>query len=505
MSNLNPHPKTPHASTRRSFLKKTGSAVAGGSFLAGSSFLITGTKASGAIEGANDRVRIAVAGLNGRGQAHIGGWLAAPNVELAYVADPWEKALAKGISGVQKRVTGKMTTQGIDDIRRALDDPTVDAISIATPNHWHSLMTIWGAQAGKHVYVEKPMSHDIAEGRVAVEAQKKYGVVIQHGTQRRSSAGVAGLHEALKSGKLPRLKIAYGYCCKPRSGIGHEPISTPPADLNWEHWKGPAVTDQYHANYVPYDWHWFWETGNGDLNNQGTHQLDVARWAIDDDQTHPTRTMAIGSRFQWDDQGETPNTMFAMAEYPNGQMVFFNVRNVNYKGYQHQVINEYYLEDGSVITGEGNYQILRPGASKAEPLKLVPGDVTPGGNWNAFIAAVRAGNPSMANGNVMDAHYGCVLGHMMNNSYRLGSKVPFSETASDFGGNQDAIEHFGRLHKVMSEGVGISGSDASYQLGPMLNFNAQTERFEGERADEANALVKDANNPGYEIPSVDAV
>ena len=499
-------PSTPTSSqrSRRRFLKETGAASAGG-FLAGGSILITGTKASGAIDGANDRVRIAVAGLNGRGQSHIGGWIAAPNVEIAYVADPWGPALDKGLKGVERRIKGPMKTKGVDDIRRALEDPTVDAISIATPNHWHSLMTIWGAQAGKHVYVEKPMSHDIAEGRVAVAAQKKYGVVIQHGTQRRSNAGIAGLHEALKSGKLPRLKIAYGYCCKPRNGIGFEKVTDPPADLNWEHWKGPAVIDKYHANYVPYDWHWFWPTGNGDLNNQGTHQLDVARWAIDDDQTHPVRTMAIGGRFQWNDQGETPNTMFAMAEYPNGQMVFFNVRNVNYKDYKREVTNEYYLEDGSVITGEGSYKILRPGAKKAEPLKLEAGNVTPGGNWNAFIAAIRAGDPSMANGNVMDAHYGCVLGHIMNNSYRLGSDVPFSETATDFGGNADAVEHFGRLHRIMSEGVGISGSDAKYQLGPMLTFNAETETFEGENADKANALVKDPNNPGYEVPTVDSV
>jgi predicted dehydrogenase len=490
--------------SRRDFLKKSG--IVGGGFLAGSNLLITGTKASGSIKGANDRVRIAVAGLNGRGQSHIAGWTNALNVELAYVADPASKVLAKCMGSLEKRADGKkLTTEGVDDIRRALDDPSLDAISIATPNHWHSLMTIWGAQAGKHVYVEKPMSHDIAEGRVAVAAQKKYGVVIQHGTQRRSDKGIAGLHQALKSGQLPRLKIAYGYCCKPRKGIGHEPITAPPQDLNWEHWKGPAVIDQYHANYVPYDWHWFWPTGNGDLNNQGTHQLDVARWAIDDDQTHPTRTMAVGGRFEWDDQGETPNTMFAMAEYPNGQMVFFDVRNVNYDGYQRQVFNEYYLEDGSVITGEGKYKILRPGASEAEPLELEPGDVTPGGNWNAFIAAVRAHEPAMANGNVIDAHYGCVLGHLMNNSYRLGTDAPFRENVTDFGGNQDAIEHFGRLHRVMSDGVGISADSAKYTLGPMLTFNAQTERFEGERADQANRLLKDANNPGYQVPTAESV
>ena len=491
--------KTAPSASRRDFLK-TSSA-----FAAGSSFLIMGTKASGAIEGANDRVRIAVAGLNGRGQSHIKGWTGQNNVELAYVADPAAKVLSRTMGSLEKRSEGKLTTQPIDDIRKALDDPTLDAISIATPNHWHSLMTIWGAQAGKHVYVEKPMSHDITEGRVVVAAQKKYGVVIQHGTQRRSNAGIAGLHEALKSGKLPKLKIAYGYCCKPRKGIGHEPVGVPPGDLNWEHWKGPAVIDQYHANYVPYDWHWFWETGNGDLNNQGTHQLDVARWAIDDDQTHPTRTMAIGGRMQWDDQGVTPNTMFSMAEYANGQMVLFNVRNVNYKDYKREVFNEYYLEDGSVITGEGKYEILRPGADKPEPLKIEDGHVTPGGNWAAFITAIRANDPSMANGNVMDAHYGCVLGHIMNNSFRLGTEVPFSATASDFGGNEDAVEHFGRMHRIMADGVGLTDSTAKYQLGPMLSFNPETESFEGERADEANRLLKDPNNPGYEVPAAGKV
>ncbi|MCD0462230.1 Gfo/Idh/MocA family protein [Roseiconus lacunae] len=487
---------------RRQVLKRSGAAaVATTGWMAGSQLIITGTKASGQINGANDRVRIAVAGLNGRGQSHIGGWTGQKNVELAYVVDPASKVLRRTMDSLEKRAEGSLTTKGVDDIRKTLDDDSLDAISIATPNHWHSLMTIWAAQAGKHVYVEKPMSHDIAEGRSCVAAQQKYGVVIQHGTQRRSSAGIAGLHEALKSGKLPRLKIAYGYCCKPRSGIGFKPVSDPPADLDWDHWKGPAVIENYHANYVPYNWHWFWESGNGDLNNQGTHQLDVARWAIDDDQTHPIRTMAIGNRFQWGDQGETPNTMFAMAEYPNGQMVFFNVRNVNYKGYERQVYNEYYLEDGSVITGEGKYKILRPGASKPEPLDVEPGDVTPGGNWGAFIAAIRANDPSMANGNVLDAHYGCVLGHMMNNSYRLGESVALSDSSVDFG-NDDAAEHFQKLRTVMTDGVGVA-KDAPWKLGPTLQFDPESERFIGNNADQANKLLKDPNNPGYEVPSAD--
>ncbi|MDA7915186.1 Gfo/Idh/MocA family oxidoreductase [bacterium] len=483
--------------SRRDFLA-TSTAVGG-------SLLLTGTRASGAVDGASNRVRIAVAGLNGRGQSHLGGWLGQDNVEVAYVIDPDADVLAKRMQSLEKRTEGKFQTKAISDVREALDDKSVDAISIATPNHWHSLMTIWGAQAGKHVYVEKPMSHDVGEGRIAVAAQEKYGVVIQHGTQRRSSAGIAGLHEALQNGDLPRLKISYGYCCKPRGGIGHEPVGPPPANLDWDLWKGPAMISDYHANYHPYDWHWFWKTGNGDLNNQGTHQLDVARWALDKDQTHPVRVMSLGGRFQWDDQGETPNTMFGLAEYPNGQMVIFNVRNVNYPKYQRQVFNEYYLEDGSKITGEGNYKILRPGASKAEPLELPPGKVTPGGNWGAFIAAVRAGDPSMANGNVKDAHYGCVMGHLMNNSYRLGEKAPFNAKAGKFGDNADASDHFMELHEVMRDGVGIPEDKAEYTVGPWLTFDPKTELHTGDHAEAANALLKDPNNKGFEVPSIDNV
>ncbi len=467
--------------------------------------MINGTRASGQVNGASERVRIAVAGLNGRGQSHLSGWLGQSNVEVAYVIDPDDRVRARAMSGLEKRSEGNFATKEARDIRKVLEDPSVDAISIATPNHWHSLMTIWAAQAGKHVYVEKPMSHDVGEGRIAVEAQKKYGVVIQHGTQRRSDAGIAGLHEALHRGDLPPLKISYGYCCKPRGSIGHEPIGPPPANLDWDLWKGPAVISDYHDNYHPYDWHWFWKTGNGDLNNQGTHQLDVARWALNPDQTHPVRVMAIGGRFNWEDQGETPNTMFGLAEFPNGQQVMFNVRNVNYEGYKREVFNEYYLEDGSKITGEGRYQILRPGEKKAEPLEVPRGSVTPGGNWGAFIAAVRAGDPSMANGNVEDAHYGCVLGHLINNSYRLGQKVPFNAKAGAFGDNTDAADHFMKLHEIMRDGVGLPEDKEQYTVGPWLTFDPKTETHTGDFADEANALLKDDNNAGFRVPELSEV
>lgn len=482
--------------SRRQFLKN--SVLTAGSFA-----LVSGTRSSAKVLGANDRMRIAVAGVNGRGRSHIEGFAKLPNVEIAYVVDPEEGALAKGMKTAEKANQGGGTKcKAITDIRIALDDPDIDAISVATPNHWHSLMTIWGAQAGKHVYVEKPMSHDITEGRVAVAAQEKYGVVIQHGTQQRSNGGVAGLHEAIKAGKWGKLKISYGYCCKPRGGIGNEGPSDPPAGLDWNLWKGPAVIDQFHKNYVPYDWHWFWATGNGDLNNQGTHQLDIARWAIDDDQTHPIRTMAIGGRFQWNDQGETPNTMFAMAEYPNGQFAFFNVRNVNYKGYERQVENEYYFEDGGRIV-RGMY--YPKGSDKGEKVKVPGGKVTPGGNFGSFVAACRAGKPEMANGNVRDAHYGCVLGHVMNNSYRLGKKVPFNAKAARFGDNTEAAEHFLKLHDLMRDGVGVPEDKAEYTVGPWLTFDPKTERFTGDHAAKANVLLKDPNNKGFTVPDAGTV
>jgi predicted dehydrogenase len=484
--------------SRRQFLQ--------GSALGGASLLLLGTRASGKIKGANNRLRIAVAGTNGRGKAHIAGWLSQDNVEIVALVDPDSKVLGQRLKLVEQKSEGRSKPKGYADVRKALEDRTIDAISVATPNHWHSLITIWAAQAGKHVYVEKPMSHDVVEGRVAVEAQKKYGVVVQHGTQSRSNATIAGLHSLIQAGKFGKLKISYGYCCKPRASIGIKADGPPPSNLDWTIWKGPAKIPQYNPNFVHYNWHWFWKTGNGDMNNQGTHQLDIARWALDVDQTAPVRAMALGGRFKWNDQGETPNTMFGIAEFPNGQHVFFNVRNVNYKGYKHQVENEYYFEDGSKIAQvKGTFLHFPASSVQGYPIEIPPGHVTPGGNWGAFIAACRAGNSAMANGNAVDAHYGSLMGHLMNNSYRLGKKVPFNAKAGRFGDDKDAHEHFMKLHAIMRDGVGVPENGAEYIVGPWLTFDPRTERNVGEYAAEANALLQDAHNKGFEVPAANRV
>jgi predicted dehydrogenase len=482
---------------RRTFLKGV-VGVAGGA----AAWSLASARAAETAVGSNERFRVAVCGLNGRGGSHMDAYAGMKDVQIAYVVDPDAAVLERERNSLQRKLGDRYQVQGVADVRKVLEDKSVDAISVATPNHWHSLMVIWAAQARKHCYVEKPASHDIYEGRVATEAWKKYGIVVQHGTQNRSDPGIAGLHDAIHAGKFGKLVISYGYACKKRGGIGFKSPEDPPANLNWDIWRGPADVKEYHKNFVHYNWHWFWKTGNGELNNQGTHQLDQARWALAKDLTHPIRAMAIGGRFQWKDQGETPNTLFGIAEYPNGQWVFFNVRNVDYKGYKHQVENEYYFEDGGKIIDNRYYA---KGSDKGEKLDLPPGKITPGGAFGSFIAACKAGKPEMSNANMQESHYSCVLGHVMNDSYRLGEKVPFNAKAGRFGDNKAAAEHFLKLHEIMRDGVGVPEDGDSYIVGPWLAFDPKTERFVGERADEANKLIRDPNRKGFEIPDADKV
>jgi predicted dehydrogenase len=468
---------------RRKFLKVTLSAAG-----AAATFGISGTQAGSRILGANDRLRIAVCGVNGQGRGHLRGYQGIENVEVAWIVDPDRRLL-------------KDAPNTSTDFRRALEDKDLDAISVAAPNHWHSHMVILAAQAGKHCYVEKPASHDIHEGRVALAAAKKYGVVIQHGTQQRTNQRRADMIKAIHSGKYGRLAVAHGFCCKTRDGIGFRQPASPPEWLDWSLWRGPAVIDQFHANLVHYNWHWFWATGNGDLNNQGTHELDVAFWSLDPGLTAPVRAMAIGGRFAWKDQGETPNTMFAIAEYPNGQKVFFNVRNVNYDGYEHQVKNDFYFEDGGRIIGN-NY--ISP-KGEQRPVEGEPAEITPGGQYGSFVNACRAGKPSMSNADMEVAHYSCLLGHVMNNSYRIGKKVPFNKKAGRFGDDKLAYEEFAKVHQIMRDGVGVPEDGAEYTVGPWLTFDPATERFTGEHATEANQLLRDPRNREFEIPSPDKV
>jgi predicted dehydrogenase len=485
---------------RRDFIKKsilgTAGITIGGMGLSAKSYA--------SVLGANDRFRIAVCGVNGRGKSHIRGFDGQDNVEVAYLVDPDSKVLDSKVNELKETGQNSKSVKGVTDVRQVLDDKNIDAISCATPNHWHSQMVIWAAQAKKHIYVEKPASHDIYEGRVALAAAEKYGIVVQHGTQRRSEKGWAKQVSEIRSGMYGKMVVSHGFACKPRNGIGFESLTNPPANLDWNLWKGPAVIDKFHKNLVHYNWHWFWPTGNGELNNQGTHQLDVAYWALDPEveNTHPKRVMAIGGRFSWDDQGETPNTMFALAEFANGQYVFFNVRNVNYEGYEREVTNRFYFEDGGKLW-DGKY-ISKNGS---QPRNVTVKNVrqTPGGAFGSFVNACRANDPKMANGNMYDAHYSCALGHLMNNSYRLGEKVPFNEKAGRFGDNALAYEEFMKIHSIAKDGMGVPVDKAEYIVGPWLEFDAESEKFVGDRSVEANRLLRDPRRTEFDIPSPKSV
>ena len=481
---------------RRSFLK----GALGVSAAAAAGSLVT-AKIYARTLGANDRLRVAVCGINGRGSGHLGSYLGMKDAEVAYLVDVDSKVLDKRLAEVKKKVQYEI--KAVADVRKALEDKNLDAISVATPNHWHALMVIWAAQAGKHCYVEKPACHDVFQGRVAVEAWKKYKVVVQHGTQQRSDSGRAAMIKAIQSGKFGKLAISHGFACKGRGGIGHKDFCDPPANLDWNLWRGPACLDKFHPNYVHYNWHWFWATGNGELNNQGTHQLDVAQWALDPAVTHPVRVMALGGRFMWNDQGETPNTMFGLAEYPNGQWIFFNVRNYSsYKGYKAQVDNYFYFADGGKIIG-GQY--FPKGSDKGEKVSTEKVEITPGGAFGSFVAACRAGKPEMANGDMLVAHHSCLPGHLMNISYRLGEKVPFNAKAGRFGDNKAAAEEFLKLHEMMKGDAGVPEDKSQYIVGPWLTFDQKTEKFTGERADEANKLLRDPCREGFQPPEADKV
>ncbi|HEX4611936.1 MAG TPA: Gfo/Idh/MocA family oxidoreductase, partial [Urbifossiella sp.] len=312
--------------SRRSFIRTTLATAA--------TVTVAGTKSSGKVIGANDTIRIGVAGLNGRGKDHIGSYLGMQNVQITHLIDPDTRTYKRHLDAIAER--GKPAPRCSQDVRRALEDRTLDAVSIATPNHWHALMTIWACQAGKDVYVEKPCSHNIHEGRIAVETARKHRRIVQHGTQNRSSRAWAELANVARSGSLGKLLVSRALCYKPRGSIGRKPETAPPAELDFNIWTGPAASRPHHGNLVHYNWHWFWDFGNGDIGNQGVHEMDKARWLIPG-AVWPRSVLSLGGRFGYTDQGETPNSQVTVMDYGDTLLVF-EVRGLRTGGFHGQSI-----------------------------------------------------------------------------------------------------------------------------------------------------------------------
>src|SRR5215469_1527127 len=456
--------------TRRRFFNQTLAAAA--------TVTIAGTKSSGRVLGANDVIRVGVAGIHGQGNAHIDQYLGLKGVQVTYLIDPdsrlfesrSKKILAKGFS----------QPKCVQDIRKALEDKELDTVSIATPNHWHSLLTIWACQAGKDVYVEKPLSHNITEGRRCVEAARRYNRIVQHGTQQRSSPGRANEIAAIQSGKYGKLLVSKGYCCKPRWSIGRKATTTPPAELDFNIWLGPAPEQPYHGNLVHYNWHWLWDFGDGDIGNQGIHEMDVARWAIKGAKL-PTKVWSLGGRFAYEDQGQTPNTQMAVFEYGDVLLVF-EVRGLvdrpKDSPFKFKVANEYYTTDGMITQGK----FYPKGGGKPEKLAQFDVKVTPGGAWGSFLHAVRSRKVADCNADVEVGHLSCALVHAANISYRLGEKVPFDAKSQKLGDNAEVVATFHNLTNNL-QGVGVKLAETSYQLGRTLKIDPESERFVGEGAE----------------------
>jgi predicted dehydrogenase len=474
--------------TRRVFLQRAAAAGAALPLVT-----IAGASASGQPLGANDAIRIGIAGINGQGNSHLDQYLGLEGARVTHLIDPDRSLFPSRTKKITEKGGAEPTC--VQDIRRALDDKNVDAISIATPNHWHSLITIWACQAGKDVYVEKPLSHNIVEGRRCIEAARKYGRLVQHGTQQRSSASRANEIAAVQSGKYGKLLVSKGYCAKPRWSIGRKETGPPPADLAFDLWLGPAPEQAYHANLVHYNWHWFWDFGNGDIGNQGVHEIDVARWAIPG-ATLPSSVWSLGGRFADDDQGQTPNMQMAVFTYGDVLLVF-EVRGLvgKHPGYALRVENEYYTHEGKIREG----QFYPKSGGAPEKLSDFGVKVTPGGAFGSFLHALRTRKVEDLNAPVEHGHHSSALCHLANISYRLGERVPFQRAARALGDNREVVQTFDNLRENL-RAVGMQLEETMYRLGRTLAFDAAQERFVGEGADLANPFLSRPYRKPFIVP-----
>ena len=416
--------------TRRAFLEQSGRAALGAA--AGLTVLRAWSHSP------NDTIGVAVIGLNGQGKAHIRQFSEIEGVRLVALCDVDERVLQQAGAIVEQR-TGtrpKLYT----DLRQLLEDKAVDAVSTATPNHWHALLTIWACQAGKDVYVEKPACWSFEEGEKMIEAARKYNRIVQVGHQTRSDPVTRLAVQRAWAGEIGKIYMSRGLCYKPRGPIGFQKDTDPPPWLNWELWQGPATRRPFNPNYVHYNWHWFWNYGNGDIGNQGVHQVDIARWFLN--KRYPVKVHSVGGRYGYEDQGETPNTQIATFEYEDGTLLVFEVRGLFTNDEQGAKIgNLVYGSLGYMSSGDG----YKPRRSPQEELPEKENSQRPelGGtgepnHYRNFIQAVRSRRVSDLHCDVEEGVISAQLVHLANISYRLGRALRFDPVRKQFIGDREA-------------------------------------------------------------------
>ena len=480
--------------TRRSFLTRAA--------LAGAAISLPARVYSQA-PGSNSAIRIGMIGFNGRGQAHISAYLGSKVSRITAMCDVDTTVLDKGSAQLKNK---SLQVETYQDIRKMLESKELDAVSIATPNHWHSLAAIWAIQAGKDVYVEKPVSHNVWEGRQLVLAADKYQKIVQMGVQSRSATGIADALEWQKSLPLGKIKYVRGLCYKRRPSIGKVAQETPfPESIDKDLWFGPAPVKPLMRAKLHYDWHWVWDTGNGDLGNQGIHQMDIARRFLGEDALSPN-VFSIGGRLGYIDDGETANSQFIVHGYEKAPLIF-EVRGLpektgakdmdKYRGAGVGVIVQYengYLvcpdynnaiaidNDGNAVKKFGNPPIP-PGVTDNLPKEEKKKDGDPNGenHFANFLKAVQSRKTSDLHGKIIDGHISSALCHTGNISYRLGKKASPDAIREKLKGNKDAMDSFDRL----ATHLGANDVDINVDqlaLGEFLKMDPKTEKFIGNAA-----------------------
>ena len=490
--------------TRKEFLKAS---LVGGGAAALASNRVFGAVAPAAGSASGD-VRIAIVGINGKGNSHINDFKKVAGCRIVALCDVDSAVLAKRVGQLEK---DNIKVTAYADYRKVLEDPNIDAVVLATPNHWHSLQTIWACQAGKDVYVEKPLSQNVWEGRQAVLAAKKYNRIVQIGTQSRSSGELAKAAAYLREGNLGKIQWARGLCYKTRDSIGKTTgPQKVPASVDYDLWSGPAPLTPPRRNSpayrtIHYDWHWFWNYGGGDLANQGIHQLDVCRWMIGAEGL-PASVQSIGGRFGYDDDAETPNTQIAILNYEPAPIIF-EVRGLPTRaGMKAMDAYRTVRGVGIVVQCEGGY--FAPGETGGGAIydnnnkKITQFTGAGGGGHQAnWIAAVKSRKAGDLNGKLEVGHFSSAACHVANISYRVGSEQSNDAIRDSIGSHALAGEAFGRmLTHLTANNVDVTKTPSV--LGPQLKLAVGSERLESKERYDAGYWANTLLTRQYRAPFV---
>ena len=464
--------------------------------------------AAPAVLGANDDVRLGVIGVGstvkggGRGKMDARAFRKIPGVRVVALCDPDHANLDPE---VQQFAKDGLKVESYTDLRRLLDSKDIDAVCVTTPNHWHSLATVWACQAGKDVYVEKPASHNIFEGRKMVEAARKYGRIVCCTSNSRSPTGFREALQYAFEGNLGQIRYVYGLDFNARTSIGKVSGPQPiPKTIDYDLWSGPAPILPLMREFLHYDWHWIWPYGNGDIGNMGIHSMDGCRMAVRQD-TAPQHVMTFGGRFAYDDDGQTPNTELVYLDYkpapiiyevrglPHDKSLLSTAWNVNYK----QTMDAYRgVRIGVVVQCEGGYIAANSAFDNNGSLIREFQSTNPPENVS-FIRAVRSRRSSDLTGDALQGHLSATLVHLANISYRLGKAAPQGEIRERIGGRKELRT----IDEAMCDHLQANGVDLNRMVaGPMLTFDPATERFAGEFHEEANKLVSREYRKPFVVP-----